>query len=136
MPDPELAEVWFASAVRDLQGARAMVAENLGDLAVYHAQQCAEKAVKGLLAYHERTIEKTHAIHTLMQMALPVEPRLADWLLAAATLTDWGHDFRYPDDGLLLLPAAEIVEAALDYASEILGAIRAFIGDFRDAERP
>jgi HEPN domain-containing protein len=133
MPDPELAEAWFASASRDLEGARAMAEQALGDLAVYHAQQCAEKAVKGLLAFHEQTIEKTHAIHTLIQALAPLEPRLTNWLTAATALTDWGHDYRYPEDGLLRLPDAQTVQTAIQYATEIFGTAKSLVTLAEDA---
>ena len=45
----ELAERWLVFAQQDLRGAQVMFDEKLYNLACFHAQQCAEKALKGML---------------------------------------------------------------------------------------
>ena len=62
---------WFQKADSDLSDARRTVASNGPyDTACFHAQQAAEKYLKGLLAFHERTIPKTHDIEELQRLCI------------------------------------------------------------------
>lgn len=64
-PDPELiseTRAWFKKAAHDIRMAELALrdAPAMTDQAVYHAQQSAEKAMKGLLTWHEQIFRKTH----------------------------------------------------------------------------
>lgn len=48
-------ERWLAFAREDLRMAELVMAEGLYNQVCFHCQQCAEKAVKGLLAYQGQT---------------------------------------------------------------------------------
>lgn len=51
---------WLNKANNDLLGAKILSKENINDLAVYHAHQCAEKSLKAYLAYKLCAIQKSH----------------------------------------------------------------------------
>ena len=47
----ELYQAWLYKANNDFRGAEILFANALNDLAIYHAQQCAEKSLKGYLVF-------------------------------------------------------------------------------------
>ena len=59
---------WIVRAERDLEAAKLMLAADpmLGDSAAYHAQQAAEKALKGFLTAYGMTFRKTHLLEELV----------------------------------------------------------------------
>ena len=64
--NPE-AKAWMVKAWRDLETARRAATGQppFYDVAVYHCQQAAEKAVKAFLVHHGKPYEKTHDIEVL-----------------------------------------------------------------------
>jgi len=48
-----MTKLWFKYAIRDLKASKALVemGSNYKHAAAYHAQQCAEKAIKGYLTF-------------------------------------------------------------------------------------
>ncbi|MCF7763344.1 MAG: HEPN domain-containing protein [Verrucomicrobia bacterium] len=68
VPVPE-AKAWMVKAWRDLETARRAVTGEppFYDVAAYHCQQAAEKAVKAILVHHGRAYEKTHDIEVLVE---------------------------------------------------------------------
>ena len=71
----------------------------------FHAQQAAEKALKGSLAAHGRTFARTHDLIELTAACQIVDPRFARFLVSARTLTPYVVCFRYP--GGPLEPSAD-----------------------------
>ncbi|MEA3342478.1 MAG: HEPN domain-containing protein [Chloroflexota bacterium] len=80
---------WLVKAQRDLSSARKLATEPdpYLDTAVYHCQQAAEKAVKGLLVFYGQRFKKVHNVQFLITQALPFAPELAEQLEAAERLT-------------------------------------------------
>ena len=78
MADPAAAGVraWMVKAWRDLETARRVAAGQppFYDIAVYHCQQAAEKAVKAFLIHHGKPCEKTYDIEVLVDRASEIEP--------------------------------------------------------------
>ena len=64
--------------------------------AAFHAQKCAEKALKSLLTFHDIRAGKTHDIDGLLKLSLPVLPDLEKVKERASTLTAHAVDSRYP----------------------------------------
>lgn len=64
--------------------------------ASFHAQQAAEKSLKGLLVRHQVEFTKTHNIGQLLRLAEPLAPGIGERLVEAATLTPFGVRVRYP----------------------------------------
>jgi HEPN domain-containing protein len=87
MPD-ELGHVrgWFLKAESDLITAERMT-ESAGpyDTACFHAQQAAEKYLKGLLALHSQAFHPTHNLEELQRVGEGSVPR---WPLAGMDLTE------------------------------------------------
>ena len=64
----ELVRNWLTIAYHDLAAAKKLStgSDPYFDVAVYHCQQAAEKAVKGFLVFHDQPFEKTHDIGVLI----------------------------------------------------------------------
>ncbi|MBW4620085.1 MAG: HEPN domain-containing protein [Cyanosarcina radialis HA8281-LM2] len=79
-----------------------MVAQKLAsdfpDVAIYHCQQSAEKALKGFLILHDRDPGKTHNINTLLQEVASIKPELSTSLKEANCLSEYNQTYRYPSD--------------------------------------
>lgn len=88
---------------------------------VFHAQQAAEKALKGYLAWHDVPFRKTHDLAEIGRQCVEIDSSLEPLLARAARLTEYAWKFRYPgapDD-----PTREEAEKALAQAREVLEAI-------------
>lgn len=121
MSDPELSgEVsrWLRYAREDLEVAEMIIEhEQALRVACFHAQQCAEKAVKASLIFLGISFRKVHDLELLSQelpddWALSKDPERLSWL------TVWAVEPRYPGD----LPEAteDDARAAVDQARETL----------------
>jgi HEPN domain-containing protein len=93
----ESAERWVVFAAEDLHAAQILFAEDVWNQACFHAQQCVEKALKGLIVHlgHEAP-PRTHSVAELLDK-LPGE-----WFGEFRTeLRDAVDDYyipnRYPD---------------------------------------
>ena len=110
----EKAEGDFASAGREI---RARKAPN-HDSTCFHAQQCVEKYMKGILQDASITFPKTHDLSALLVILAPLNPFWSTFAASCATLTDYAVNYRYPGD-------AATREEAKD-AVRICTSIRAF----------
>src|SRR5260221_14129236 len=91
---------WVLKAENDLTTATLTLKSGEGgptDTICFHAQQCVEKYLKALLAWHSIDFPKTHNIKTLLQR-LPsrVHPELT--VAEQERLTDFATVTRYPGD--------------------------------------
>lgn len=113
-------EEWFLKAKNDLRASKKlMTGENIIlDSAVYHTQQCAEKALKSFLAYKQKPLEKTHDLEKLISLCSNIDYDFENLLHEAITLNPYCFKFRYPDD--CLLPDKKDVIQAIEYAEKIL----------------
>ena len=115
----ELVRNWLVKAQHDLAAACKLSADPdpYLDVAVYHCQQAAEKALKGFLVFHDQPFEKTHDIEVLTTLAMHHDTRFSTWLEAAVCLTPYATEFRYPSD--VLEPATEEFEQAWETANRL-----------------
>ncbi len=117
----EHAKGWFRKAESDLANARRTIAsEGPYDTACFHAQQAAEKYLKGLMAYHEMPILRTHDIEELFaicQSFFKQSNLSADEL---SLLTDYGVPARYDFD---FWPELDVAKEALTLAIQIKVAV-------------
>ena len=99
MANLKSAKQWFKIAIRDLRDCEALIAlgPNHKHSAAYHAQQCAEKAIKGFLTYSEFRVPKTHDLGALAKLVSSVEPELSKLILRHKSLTNLAIAYRYPD---------------------------------------
>ena len=131
-PDPELiaeTRAWFKKADHDMRMAELAIRDNppMTDQAVYHAQQAAEKAMKGLLTWHERIFRKTHNLVELGEACAGLLPELEPLLRRAAGLSDYAWQYRYPGD--LDEPSEEEAVDALNLARKTVMTILSFLPD-------
>ena len=107
--------------VRDLQAAQVLSTpeDSLLDMAIYHCQQAAEKAVKAWLQSQHDPFSKTHDIRDLVKQASVINPDFKKFALAAAILTPYVSAFRYPGGFEEPMPSREEFDAALEYAQAI-----------------
>ena len=66
----EIVPAWLKRARSDLQLGRAALntPDVLPEDACFHAQQCAEKALKALLLHHQVHYPRTHSIEVLLDI--------------------------------------------------------------------
>ena len=64
--------------------------------AAFHSQQCAEKALKGFLTFHDIRAKKTHLIDYLLELCCQVNPDFEQFKQPAGKLTEYAVDSRYP----------------------------------------
>ena len=115
----ELVSNWLVKAEHDFLAAQKLSDEPeiYGDVAIYHCQQSAEKAVKAFLILHNQPFPKTHDIRLLIQLAIAVNPSFEQFQEASEILTPYATEFRYPSD--IMQPTQEELEDALDKAEDI-----------------
>lgn len=123
----ELIRSWLLKALRDLRAAERLAEqpEPLLDIAVYHCQQAAEKALKGYLAFWDQRVEKTHDLRLLLDRAQQFEPGLGAWSDAADNLTPFATAYRYP--GLVDQPEPEEFDEAIEDTRRLVNQILALL---------
>lgn len=89
---------WLNKASHDLRGAKVLLREKINDLAVYHAHQCAEKALKSFLVFKHCPIQKTHDLVLLTEKCFQYDPSFEKLRSIVETLNPLGTLIRYPSD--------------------------------------
>ncbi|MDQ3548659.1 MAG: HEPN domain-containing protein [Chloroflexota bacterium] len=126
-------EEWLIRAEHDLQCGMLDVTANpgIGGGLAFHAQQAAEKALRGYLTAHGKPFGKTHILELLISACEAIDPRFRQFTPAAQMLTPYAVDYwcveRRRD-----VPEAE-VRAAFQHVTEILEFVR---GSLTDAGSP
>ncbi|MEA5452106.1 HEPN domain-containing protein [Leptolyngbya sp. CCNP1308] len=115
-----LPKAWFAKAETDLQAAELLLntANPLRDIVCYHAQQCAEKYLKGYLIACEVPFKFVHELAYLTQLCIEQEPEFSKLIDVASELQDYATGVRYPDDDLDE-PTFEEAQRAVACAKEV-----------------
>lgn len=110
--------MWLLKAVNDLNASKILTKANCLDVAIYHTQQCAEKALKGYLALKKQRFLKTHDLAALVALCEKFEPRFSTLNVLAEKLTPFSTLFRYPEAELY--PKKQTVLSAIRDAEKIL----------------
>lgn len=122
-------EAWLQFAAEDLQVAELILAAGIYNQACFHSQQCAEKAVKGLLLLQGKTPPRTHLLGDLLALLAP-DPFTSS--LDIQLLDRFYIPTRYPDalPGSLAegLPTREDAVEALATARKVLETVTNMIG--------
>jgi HEPN domain-containing protein len=115
------AKAWMIKAWRDLETARRVAGGKppFYDVAVYHCQQAAEKAVKAFLIHHGKTYEQTHDIEVSVDLASEIDPSFSKLTDAADVLTPYATRFRYPNATFAIEPQPFEFDEALQHAQAI-----------------
>ncbi|MGD0199135.1 MAG: HEPN domain-containing protein [Bryobacteraceae bacterium] len=122
--DVELVRQWVRKAENDLRNAQhtLTLAEDCPyDTVCFHAQQCAEKYLKGLLAWIGVDCPRTHDLRVLFQaLSEPATLRLE--FGRVLMLNRYSVEARYPGDWEPI--TAEEASEAVEVAQEVRSAIR------------
>ena len=108
-----ITKAWLVKALHDLQAAELLGSKGIAvlDTAIYHCQQCAEKALKGFLAAQNEPIQKTHDLRLLVSMGNAFNTTLQTFRADADILNPLAVKYRYPDPTLPDPEQAEFTEA-------------------------
>ena len=117
MTEPRLllTRQWLLKALSDLESARQLASGQTPhlDTAIYHCQQCAEKAVKGFLVYQDHAPEWTHDVVRLIELAAMYKPEFIALLPHGAELVPYATAFRYPSEKSNLMPSQNQFDSAI-----------------------
>lgn len=119
----ELTKEWLAKAEADYATAvrESLAMQNVNlDAICFHAQQCIEKLMKGLLIHKGVQPPKTHDLAFLDQLLLPVCP---EWSWPAEELyflTRAAVEFRYPGESADKEDATEALKIAIAMRTRLL----------------
>jgi HEPN domain-containing protein len=96
----EVPLAWLERARSDLQLGRAALNAPgvLPEDAAFHAQQCAEKALKALLLHHEVAFPKTHNIEVLLDLLKTQGLNIPKGVDESFELSEYAVQTRYPGE--------------------------------------
>lgn len=97
---PEVVRLWLKRSRSDLTLGQAAL-QTPGVLledACFHAQQCAEKALKGLLTHREIPFPRTHALDVLLDLLKAHAVPVPDSVDEAFALSQYAVQTRYPGE--------------------------------------
>ncbi len=119
------ARSWFEKGNADLRACQLLL-ENEGpyDVVCFHAQQAAEKYLKGFLALHQQSSQKTHNLELLVEecVKLLAMPDLA--AIGLETMTKYAVDARYNRS---FWPARQEAEDAHELALRVRRIVLAYV---------
>lgn len=117
-------EEWIFKAEQDLESAQILITsvKPLYDVAVYHTQQAAEKALKSFLAYKEQKIEKIHHLVILVGLCQQLDEDFSILKDDAIFLNPYATLYRYPEGDPM--PSIEETREAIEIAKKILDFVR------------
>jgi HEPN domain-containing protein len=119
----ELTRGWLDKAEVDLKTCRHLLTggRDYAEAIAFHAEQAAEKYLKGLLVWRQVEFTKTHDIGRLLELVSTFDESLAARLSRARHLTPYGVEYRYPGD----YPEVSLAEAedCLDIATLVRGEV-------------
>ena len=116
---------WFLKADSDLADARrTVVSAGPFDTACFHAEQAAEKYLKGFLAFLEEPIPRTHDVEELQRLCLPFAQGSRLGTLDLTVLSDYAVPARYD---LEFWPDRETAADALHLAEQVREIVLALI---------
>ena len=123
----KLHEEWLFKAENDLSSAEILssASKPLYDIAIYHTQQCAEKALKAYLAFKEQEIDKIHNLIVLTNLCSEISMDFNTIKEDAVFLNPYSTLYRYPEGDLM--PAEGDVKKAINTAAKILGFVKSKI---------
>lgn len=111
---------WISHAASDLRLAQIAAADGqvLSEMAAFHAQQAAEKALKAVLVHHRADFPRTHDLRQLLELIESIGVQAPPEVAEADLLSPYAVSFRYP--GHLEGVSAEMLREALDIAQAVL----------------
>lgn len=116
---------WLAKAAADLASAQLLAGARHDANALYHCQQCSEKALKAFLVWHEQPFRRTHDLEEIGVACAVLDASLQGIAEEADRLTDYAWRARYPGNPFSTSP--EEVALMLGLAGRVLGAVKSRI---------
>ena len=120
-------EQWFVSAEEDFESAVLLFNAKKFRPPVYHAQQCAEKALKAFLIYNNHQLVKVHDLLVLIRLCKRYDQDFDNILNLALSLDGLDVEFRYPigdGSGVYDEPTDAQVQESIENAKEILDFVK------------
>lgn len=123
---------WFQKAARDLKTAKLLLSQNNEDFwaaNAFHAQQAAEKSIKGFLAKNKIRFTKTHNMEFLVSLVATTDPKLGEYLEPTKALTLYAVAYRYPEETELPEPLTQATcQKITDLADGVFNRLIALCG--------
>ena len=96
---------WLKFAFEDLKAAKKLISgeDPLIGSATFHTQQCAEKSLKGFLAYSGAPLRRIHDLTALVSFCKKIDAEFLDIESEAASLNPYLCQTRYPEDSFLMV---------------------------------
>jgi HEPN domain-containing protein len=131
---PETTAGWIERAHSDLRLGRTALKTKgvLPEDACFHAQQCAEKALKGLLVSRSIPFPKTHVIESLLDLLKTQHVGIPQTVDEAFQLTQYAVQTRYPGDWERV--SQQEAKKALDMAAYVLNWVENMLNNFTDKD--
>jgi len=114
------AEGDYATALRELRARR----NPNYDAACFHAQQCIEKYLKGILQARDIPFGKTHDLCLLLDACLEEYPQWDSFRGDLIVLTQYAVAFRYPGESATREDAKHAIAAAAKLREEFQSALK------------
>lgn len=108
----DLVQGWLRKAASDIVSMEATLGAGSLDGACFHAQQTAEKYLKGFLAYHDRPFPHTHNLTDLTELCATIDASFRSLAALAAELTPYAVRLRYDDSFWPTLETAKQARAS------------------------
>ena len=115
----ELANQWLEKSKDDYISAAVLVEKVIPpqiEIACYHCQQCAEKALKAFCVFRGTEVQKTHNLIVLCQSCISLDSDFSVLISDCARLTPYSVQTRYPNNIEILESEAK---AALVLAKKV-----------------
>jgi HEPN domain-containing protein len=120
-----LEQEWMTKAEHDLLPAKKLFEVGLHDTAMFHTQQCAEKSLKGFLAFHSKPIQKIHNLVVLNEQCKQIELSFVKLQAAVLFLNNRDTGFRYPSEEMD--PTHEEITQAIEFAENVFLFVKTLI---------
>lgn len=126
---PEYAQEWRRKAEADRAAAkwalrRARRRKDQAEIACFHAEQCAEKYLKAVLAKHGRPVPRIHDLLALARLLRPFRFPASRLEKHLRSLNQYAVEIRYPGHSATVLEAKKAVRAMERVALQALQALR------------
>lgn len=132
----DFVQEWLRKADNDLRAAKFLLEKEFQDYeaSAFHAQQCAEKAIKAYLVRHQVEFPKTHDIGRLRKLVASIDRSLAEALREADMLSPYAVEYRYPGD---LEPIDQDTALdAINIAEKVNNTVREKLAEYLKKGRP
>lgn len=123
---PDLVAAWLKKAKSDEESMLGLLDIGKLDTACFHAQQSAEKYLKGFLFYSGILFPFTHNLQKLLQLCAKADERFLSLIPQAEVLTPHAVEFRYD---LAFWPTAQECREALEAALAVRDFVLARLPD-------